>query len=119
MTAESPQSSRRMVSACPWCGSGTPLTFVGDGMGSIALTCTACGCKGPPMPIEGDFKDADERALSRWSHRARAARRTEPDTLQRIERAIAVQRILHEELHPEACVPIRLSDLQKLMHAAA
>lgn len=108
----------RTAAACPWCGAGTALEPIGDGLGNVALTCTACGCKGPAMPIRDEFAAADQAAVARWSSRSSPAARLAPDAVERIARAVAVHRLLHGAGGTGSAVPVRIDDLVALLRAA-
>jgi hypothetical protein len=118
MVTDRSEARPRIVAACPWCGSGTPLSVVGDGMGNQSLCCTACGCKGPPTPIGGDFVVADEGAISRWSHRSAKPCQVDPAVSKRIRHAVAFQALLGERLSPDTNVSLRLADLDHILKAA-
>lgn len=118
MSMEGPrQLPQRAAAACPWCGSGTPLALAGDGMGNVTLCCTVCGCKGPPMPISGDFAEADEAAIVRWSARKRHQPPINAEILARIERSVAVARFVHGEDYRSASISMRLDDLISVLSA--
>lgn len=112
------QMTPRAAAACPWCGSGTALAPRGDGLGNMVLTCTTCGCKGPPMPITGEFEAADRAAVARWSIRPAAQARLGPDAIERIRRSFAVQSLLYGADRPETSVPVQMGDLAQLLQAA-
>ncbi len=119
MTAETiNRMTPRSAAACPWCGAGTALMPTGDGIGNMVLTCTACGCKGPPMPITGDFADADLAAVTRWSIRPAMPPRIGAEAVDRIRRCCAVQALLHGPDEIDASVPVRMGDLRQLLQAA-
>ena len=113
------QTARRIAAGCPWCGDGTQLLLRGDGIGGVSLWCTRCGCKGPTVPISGDFGDADEAAIDHWS--SRAARKAAVDTalLSRVQSAIAVATLLNGGHVTESLeVPVKFSDLANILSAA-
>jgi len=107
------QLQTRVISACPWCGDGTELSILGDGLGGLFVMCTNCGCRGPAAPIEKEFSEAREMAISRWSSRAP---RVAPDVVERLTRATAMAALLNGgDLKHDAEVSVQHADLKKLL----
>ena len=102
----------RVVAACPWCGSGTPLKVAGDGFGRLSLSCLKCRCRGPEVPIAGDFDQADESAIAGWSTRSSVP----SESIHRVTAAVNLAALMQGgTLRPETEVPVRFDDLLRLI----
>jgi hypothetical protein len=112
MTDRTSDRAPAVVAGCPWCGDGTPLTLKGDGFGGVALCCLQCNCRGPSTVIEGDFAEADSKAIQSWSTRSGI----ESEVLKRVRAAAQLATLLNDgKTAASTEVPVRYSDLVKII----
>jgi hypothetical protein len=122
MMAENGTAPRRHTAACPWCSDGTLLQLKGDGFGGVSLWCTQCGCKGPTVPISGEFAEADEAAIERWSMRMAGQARSPTlpgEVIDRVIWSVEFEKLLTGgNLREDVGISVRVDDLRQLMRAA-
>ena len=115
MKHEQPKPARRSAAPCPWCGPGTELVLRGDGLGALAVWCTACGSKGPNAKVEDGFSAADEQAIAKWSS-PRSVRPVSKDLLVGLESSISLALIIGGgDLEDTNEVSVRYGDLKRLI----
>jgi hypothetical protein len=115
-----PPEVTRIAAGCPWCPPGTRLVMSSDGLGTVALSCTVCGTRGPSAEITGSFADADAKAVAKWCDRPPSPPPLDPVLLDRLNAAIGLSLLLGGASSVNsASVSVALADLQELMRAAS
>jgi PST family polysaccharide transporter len=107
----------RTVPSCPWCGPRTILTVRHDGLGSAALSCTACGCRGPTAEVGSDFAAAEERAIQLWTVRVATLPAVSPTVLERIRTSASLARVVAQRDGTDIFAEVRIADLQEIIKA--
>ncbi len=110
---------KQAAAGCPWCGDGTELILRGDGFGGMSLWCSKCACKGPTVPIEEAFENADGAAIHQWSKRAARQPDLPQEVIDRVSRSVALASVLRVgSLSDTAEVSLQVRDVSALMKLA-
>jgi hypothetical protein len=81
-------------------------------LGGVALCCLRCGCKGPEVPIQGEFSEADAGAIARWSDRSPIA----VEAIARITSAVNLAALMNNgRLDRSTEVSVTFDDLLRLI----
>ncbi len=105
------------IQTCPWCASGDTLKLCSDGCGNVMVACSSCGCKGPSAPVTGDFEEADNIAIDRWSSRIPGQATVASSSLDRMSLSLALHRLMNESMDDQATIAVPYADLVHLMEA--
>lgn len=89
-----------------------------DGMGGVALWCSACSAKGPTAIVSDTFDAAESEAVRIWSTRPAPRRLVAGATVRRLSEAINFSGFGLTATLTDRLVEVRLSDLQQVVAAA-
>ncbi|WP_076072132.1 Lar family restriction alleviation protein [Sphingomonas montana] len=110
-------TARSEITPCPWCTSSDGLKLSTDGFGATMVHCSLCGCKGPPVPIDGDFDQTDRVALRRWSSRDLVAP-LDPGLIGAVQAAVGLHMVLGSQLDEHSGVVVPYSVLQQIINSS-
>jgi hypothetical protein len=110
-------TTKPFAALCPWCQSSEGLKLSSDGVGAILVCCSLCGCKGPPVPIESSFAEADLNALHRWSSQHLKAP-FDPALIEDVRAAVRLHSIISSPLAEHASVAVPYTVLHKIIDGA-